>query len=234
MGLIIQTIPNKTRDIHFFKKRCHAYWNRIVYGKTKNNTQHTTVMRKTLKMKTTCKGESEWSSWLYRQKLRLWMASSVDRIHLRTASFQLILHFYCELANLSKWICAYLFQLDCSRYQWFLLRKKVTQLLVFSLNSLTARTTKYFFLKLFYFTRLFCTSRGKTNWHMILHASDDLSLASHSQMPYLELHPFTWLFWISWCLVHIYSELRIAVLQMSSHPYSRMHPNLRCMQDLHL
>lgn len=100
---------------------------------------------------TTCKGESELSSWFYRQKLRLWMASSVDRVHLTTASFQLILNFYCELANLSKWICAYLFQFYCSRYQRFLLRKKLHNCWFFSLNYLTARTTKIFFLKIILF-----------------------------------------------------------------------------------
>lgn len=183
-------------------------------------------------MKTTCKGESEWSSWFYRQKLQLWMASSVDRAHLTTASFQLVLHFYCELANLSKWICAYLFQLYCSRYQRFLLRKKVTQLLVFSFNSLTARTTKIVFLKMI----LFYKSVLHKQWQDKL--AHDSACFRWPQLSFSFLDaifrcPFTWVFWISWCLVHIYSELRTAVLQMSTHPHSRMHPNLRCMQDLH-
>lgn len=121
-------------------------------GRQKNNTLHTTITRKTLKMKTTCKGESEWSSWFYKQKLRLWMASSVDRAHLTTASFHLILHFYCELANLSKWGFVLIFFSSIAvGTKGFFLGRKLHNCWFSPLILLTARTTKIVFLKIILF-----------------------------------------------------------------------------------
>lgn len=162
------------------------------------------------------------------------MASSVDRVHLTTASFQLILHFYCELANLSKWICAYLFQLYCSRYHRFLLRKKVRQLLVFSLNSLTARTTKIVFLKIILF------------YKSVLHKQRQDKLAHDSacfRWPQLSFSfPDAIFRNISFHLSLLNFLVFSAYIQraencsitMSTPPHSRMHPNLRCVQGLHL